>query len=240
MWGSGLSLVGRRCLAVRGHDRRVNIEDDDFTEVGAHSPAGTDTAGQLRPHVTPDPGSRGRDLRQPASSGLIQRATPSAATGPDQDSALVAKHVDIGDGLTPIGEQHRHVDQHPATVVARDEVAANHRLGQLPGQARPVGKQPGSDAARMRHTPTTPSPVTDRPTAHKVRFTYEVPSTWRPGTIKKSKNPKQERFRASTRRSRRGDVNDPGKGLETNAAGQCAFCRARVVDSTTGVGRVFM
>jgi hypothetical protein len=32
---------------------------------------------------------------------------------------LVAQHVDIGDRLTAIGEHHRDIHQHPATVMAR-------------------------------------------------------------------------------------------------------------------------
>jgi len=42
----------------------------------------------------------------------------------------VTQHINIGDRFTTIGE-HRNVDQHPATVMARSEQTARHRLGQL-------------------------------------------------------------------------------------------------------------
>jgi hypothetical protein len=94
---------------------------------------------------------------------------------------------------------------------------AEGRLGRvtfegLDATVRPV-RSANSRVATLRACATTPtpSPVTDRPVDPGVRFTYGVPSTWGPGTISKSKNPKQDRhFRASTRRSRRGAVNDPG------------------------------
>jgi hypothetical protein len=51
---------------------------------------------------------------------------------PAQQLRLVTKHVDIGDRLTAIGEHHRHIDQHPSTVVARGERATLQCRGDRP------------------------------------------------------------------------------------------------------------
>jgi hypothetical protein len=63
----------------------------------------------------------------------------------------VAQHVDIGDRLTTVGEHHRDISQHPATIVDRHERAAAHRCRQRLRQAGPVGQQPQPDAARVSH-----------------------------------------------------------------------------------------
>ena len=122
----------------------------------------------------------------------------------------MAKHGNIGDRLTTVGEHHRHVSQHPTTVVPRDEAAPRHRPGQLASQSAPVSQEPGRDAARMRHHLGAITRHT-KPADHEVRFTYGVPSTREPQTISKSKFPLSDRhFRAVTLRSTHDPVNDPG------------------------------
>jgi len=59
-------------------------------------------------------------------------------------------------------------------------------------------------------TTPDPSPVTDNPHDHEVRFTYGVPSTLENLRRRNPKFPLLGRhFRASTRRSTRDSVNDP-------------------------------
>ncbi len=67
---------GRRLLllAVRDHDRGVHVEHDRLTEVGPGDLRGREppAGSQLRPHMTPDPGPRGRDLLHRAWRDLVQ------------------------------------------------------------------------------------------------------------------------------------------------------------------------
>jgi hypothetical protein len=82
----------------------------------------------------------------------------------------VAQHIDVCDRLTTVGEHRRHVDQDPTPVVERDEVAAEHRLGQLGSQTRPVGQEPGRDAARVGHHTDIVGGYRQA-SRHEVRFT---------------------------------------------------------------------
>jgi hypothetical protein len=198
-------------LTVRDHDRGVDVEHHEIGQIGPGNLGRRESVGQLGPHVTPDPGAGGRDLLQPASGDLIQRAPHRRRRGDrTEHPGLVAQHVDVGDRLTTIGEHHRHVDQDPATVVTRREVATGHRLGQLSRQPGPIGQEPGHDAARVGHHADT---ISGHGQTRRSRSTLHLRSAFQLGnlTFDKSKNPKQDRhFRASTRRSSRRAVNDPG------------------------------
>ena len=90
-----------------------------------------------------------------------------------------------------------------------DERAAHHRPRQL--AVRPV-------RSASRRSPTlpawattpTPSAETDNPDDHDVRFTYRVLPAGRTWALASPSLPCREHFGASTRRSPRHPVNDPG------------------------------
>jgi hypothetical protein len=58
---------------------------------------------------------------------------------------LVAQHADVGDRLTTVGEHHRDIDEHPATVMDRGEQPTGERDGQPVGQADPICQQAQRD-----------------------------------------------------------------------------------------------
>jgi len=66
---------------------------------------------------------------------------------------LVAQDVDVGDRLPAAGQHRRHIDQHPAPVVDRDERAPRQSLGQAGCQPDPVGEQPDRDRTGMTDHP---------------------------------------------------------------------------------------
>ena len=152
---------------MRDHDGGVNIEHDHFTEVGAGSPAGRNTAGQLCPHVAPDPGS-------PAATFFNRPAVTSSRGAPHRrrrrdrtkDPALVAQHVNVGDRLTPSSEHHRHIDQHPPTIMHRREVCDEPSPGTVPRSDRS-----GQPAAGSRRYPRGP------PHRHHQQSPTDPPTT---------------------------------------------------------------
>ena len=174
---------------------------------------GRHTARQLRPDAAADPSPRGLAILLSRAGGdLVQRA-PHRRRRRDrtQHGALVAQHVDVGDRLTAVGDHDRHVGQHPAPVMTGDELAPRQRRRQLPMSGRPG--RPAAEAATLPAWATTPvpSPVTDNPADHEVRFTYGVPSSLATLDLRKPKYPMQDRhFRASTRRQTPSTMNEPG------------------------------
>jgi hypothetical protein len=112
----------------------------------------------------------------------------------------VTQHVDVGDRLPTIGEHHRHIGQHPAPIMTRGKSPTCQRLGDPP--IRPVRSASSRRPALSAWATTpVPSPDTDNPADHDLRFTYGVPSGLRNLNLRKSKNPLPDRhFRAFTRR----------------------------------------
>jgi hypothetical protein len=151
------------------------------------------------------------DPLQRRRGGLFQ-SSPRSRRRRDhaEQLGLVAHCVDISDRLPTISKHHRHIGQHPATIVNR----VNDRLciALESSLVRPV-RSASSRSATLPAWATTPDPsaATDNPADHEARFTYGVPSTWGFLDCRKNKNPKQDRhFRASARRSTPNVVNDPG------------------------------
>ena len=163
-------------LRVRRHQGRVDIEDDGVTEVGVGDLRGRHPAGQLGPHVRADLGPGLVDPLHHGGGDLVQ-GPPHRRRRRDrpEDLALVAQHVDVRDRLPAAGDQHRHIDQHPAPVVHRGEPAPGHRPGQGARQADLVGQQPGRHVPRVGHD-TRPIGGERQPVDHDVCFTCEVPS----------------------------------------------------------------
>lgn len=145
---------GRRLflLAVRDHDRGIDIEHDCRAEVGSGDPAGRQAARYLCPDMAAGPGPDGGDLLQPCGRDLGQCAPPRRR-GCDrtEHTGLMPEHVDVGDRLTAIGKHHRHVGQDPAAVVNRDERPACHRCREPTPQTNTIGQQAKSDATRVGH-----------------------------------------------------------------------------------------
>ena len=154
---------GRRrlLLRVRRHQGGVHVEDHRVAEVGAG-----DLRGRQRRHLRRAAPTRAggpwrgpsRPASSPRGSARPGSATPSArdATGPST-WRLVAQHVDVGDGLTTVGQQHRQVDQHPAPVMDRAERAPRQRRRQGSRSARP-----GRPAAAPPPTRRAPPPRSRR------------------------------------------------------------------------------
>jgi len=121
-------------------------------------------------HMTPDPGSSPADPAQRGRGDPCQSA-PHRGRGRDRSPhRLVAQGAEVGDFLTTCGQHRSHVDQHLAPVVDRGEVSLGQRRRQLPGQPDPVGEQPDCPDPANASTPV-PSPVTDKPRDHPIRFT---------------------------------------------------------------------
>ena len=106
--------------------RSVDVKDDGVAEIGV---------GNLRGRQAIAARELGPDVRAHASTGLVdpldhcrghlrQRA-PLRRRGRDrpENLALVAQHVDVGDGFPAAGDQDRDVDQDSSSVVGRGEPA---------------------------------------------------------------------------------------------------------------------
>ena len=79
------------------------------------------------------------------------RASTSPARPPHRTPHLVAQHVDVADRLTPVGDHHGQVDQHPTPIVNRPPAPPRERRRQRLGQPGPVGQHPRQRRARVRH-----------------------------------------------------------------------------------------
>jgi hypothetical protein len=93
-----------------------------------------------------------------------------------QHRGLVVQHLDIGDRLTTIREHRLDVYHQPAADLNMVERAPRQRLGELGRETDSVGQETDPDLPAWATTPV-PSPVTERPDDHEVRFTCGVPST---------------------------------------------------------------
>jgi hypothetical protein len=138
--------------------------------------------------------------RAGVSSSRVRHTVGGEATGP-QHLSLVAQHVGIGDGLTTIGEHQRHIHEHLAPVMTRGNERRASAAPSSPVRAVRSANRLNPTLPQWATTPV-PSPVTDKPADHEVRFTYGVPSRQEILNRRKSKFPLLGRhFRASTRRS---------------------------------------
>ena len=94
----------------------------------------------------------------------------------------MTQHINIGDRFTTIGE-HRNVDQHPATVMARSEQTRATALDSSIGSPVRSASRRNPTLPAWATTPV-PSPVTDKPADYEI---YGVPSSLK---ILRRRNPK--------------------------------------------------
>jgi hypothetical protein len=91
-----------------------------------------------------------------AAANMSSPTPPARIARPDRP------HCDVGDCRGSVGDRDRHVDQHPARIVARPRLSqGGQRLAQLRGERGPVsdiGKQPRTG---MRHHTLTVSGCPD-------------------------------------------------------------------------------
>jgi hypothetical protein len=163
-------LLERRCrvllLAVTHHDRGVQVDHQP-----GQGPPGrprrrerlTCELGALRPDDLPgsgpSPGDRAElrgvePLEQPPAR-RVRRHRP-------EQRGLIGQHRNVGDRGGAVGDRDRHVDQHPARIMARSRFAQPGQvLGKLRGQrglVRDIGEQPRPS---MRHHTLTVSGYRD-------------------------------------------------------------------------------
>ncbi len=157
-----------RFLAVRHHDRGVDVEGHYLNQVGIGDPRCRQPIRQLCPHVTTHPGPGRLDLGQSRRAQLITGAPHRRRRGHrTQHRQLVAQHVDISDDLPAIGQQHCHVNKHPSPVMTQAKRVARQRLGHLAGQATRSASSRKPALPAWATTPV-PSPDTDN---------HQIPTT---------------------------------------------------------------
>ena len=151
------TLVGRRrlfFLRVGVDQRGVKI---DHVEPGV---------GTRRPRPTSRLGTSSLD---PFQRRLIDRfqAAPHRGVGSHltEQAWLVAQHRQIRDRLTAIGQHHRHVGQHPATIMTTTTLPGRrHRHRQRPAQPDRVSHiSEQSRPDMIRHTRAATSDLQPRP-----------------------------------------------------------------------------
>ncbi len=166
-------------LTVCGDQRGVDVEHDHIAEVGVGDLRGRHPAGKIRkldPDVAADlrprpghPFHRGR--------GQLVQSTPHRRRRchRSQHARLVPQHVDIGDRLTTSAS----ITATSTSTRPRSWTGVNDRL------RRTLDSSPVSPtrSANIRFatlpacaTTPLPSPVTDKPADHEVRFIYRMPS----------------------------------------------------------------
>ena len=143
-------------LAVTDHDRGVQVDHQPGQLAAGRRRWRERLAGELgalRPHHLTRRGPGPRDRTEPAGVESVEQppARRVRRHRPEQ-RGLIGQHRDIGDRRGAVGDRDRHVDQHPARIVARPRLAQpGQRLGELRGQRGPVrdiGQQPRPG---MRH-----------------------------------------------------------------------------------------
>lgn len=85
---------------------------------------------------------------------------------------LVAQCRQVRQHPAAVGDQHRNIDQHPATVMHRNEPAVGQRPRQTAGQTGPVGEQPHvrPECEQDQQQPPVGCPTAKSPSGWSCRF----------------------------------------------------------------------
>lgn len=131
---------GHLLLRVGDNDRGIHIQHDHLPKIGVSNLRGRNTTGglKLRPDVAAGPRPCNLELLGLGGGDLVQSSPYRRGRGHrPQHLRLVPQHVDVGDGLTTVGEHQRKVSHDLPTVMNRDKRAPHHGLRQLFHQPGP-------------------------------------------------------------------------------------------------------